>query len=181
MMILPPELTFTAARGNRLRSGTHQLVLKLKQQVADTDEAAMRREIHYAADCLGHAARQAMAALLSGPVFDSDAKRPQGPVLSWIDRLLKAHAKSEQPAAAMVSEGLGGALPGGGGGGDGSLLLPGGGIVGVSRLLHSKAAVASSALTALLESNLDLLPTCIDRCYDADPAISTGYFQVGTA
>jgi hypothetical protein len=32
----------------------------------------------------------AAVALLQGPVFDTDARRAQGPVLRWIDRLLKA-------------------------------------------------------------------------------------------
>lgn len=27
---------------------------------------------------------------LQGPMFDTDARRPQGPVLRWVDRLLKA-------------------------------------------------------------------------------------------
>lgn len=32
-----------------------------------------------------------------GPVFDSDAKRPQGPVLRWIDRLFKSPEPSHTP------------------------------------------------------------------------------------
>lgn len=38
--------------------------------------------------------------------------------------------------------------------------------------------VGSFALLALLHGNLDLLPVCIDRCYDRDQRVARGYFQV---
>jgi hypothetical protein len=32
-----------------------------------------------------------------------------------------------------------------------------------------------------LSSSPELFPACVDRCYDPDPAVATGYFQVGVA
>jgi hypothetical protein len=42
-----------------------------------------------------------------------------------------------------------------------------------------KPAVARTALMNFLSSNPDLFAACVDRCYDPDPAVATGYFQVG--
>ncbi len=52
----------------------------------DQPEAELRSELGQAAESLDHTARMAMAAMLQGPVFDSDARRPAGPVLSWVDK-----------------------------------------------------------------------------------------------
>ena len=43
-----------------------------------------------------------LPACLQGPVFDSDSRRPQGPVLTWIDKLLKQlpSSKPQVPHAA---------------------------------------------------------------------------------
>ncbi|GFH32615.1 uncharacterized protein HaLaN_31862, partial [Haematococcus lacustris] len=48
----------------------------------------LRQELLVAAAYLDLAARRARAALLVGPVFDADTKRPQGQVLLWVDRML---------------------------------------------------------------------------------------------
>lgn len=42
-----------------------------------------------------------------------------------------------------------------------------------------KDSVGRTALFNLLRSNLDMFSVCVDRCYDRDPRIATGSFQVG--
>lgn len=42
-----------------------------------------------------------------------------------------------------------------------------------------KDSVGRQALFNLLRSNLDMFSVCVDRCYDRDSRIGTGYFQVG--
>jgi hypothetical protein len=79
-------------------------------------------------------------------VFDSDARRAQGPVLFWIDRLLQT-----APAS--------------------------GGVVS-NRSGIPKDSVARNALFQLLRCNQDMFSICVDRCYDADSRVATGYFQV---
>jgi len=41
-------------------------------------------------ECFTHGVSSHIAVLCQGPVFDTDARRAHGPVLRWIDRLLKA-------------------------------------------------------------------------------------------
>ena len=86
---------------------------------------------------------------MQGIVFDSDARRAQGPVLFWIDRLLKA------------------APPGGG--------------AGSVRAGIPKDSIAKGALFQLLRCNQEMFSICVDRCYDADSRVATGYFQVRLA
>jgi hypothetical protein len=111
-----------------------------------------------------------------GPAFDTDARRAQGPVLHWIDRLFRASPTSAASAAAAAAgrrhdAGKGGAAAAGGGGGG-----PGGAGAGPPR-----AHVARVALGHLLRFNLDMFSVCVDRCYHPDPSIATGYFQVRAA
>lgn len=80
-----------------------------------------------------------------GPVFDTDARRAHGPVLRWVDRLLRAPPLG-------ISQGMVPAVP--------------------------KDVVGRSALFNLLRSNLEMFSVCVDRCYDRDPHIATGSFQV---
>jgi Cell morphogenesis central region len=87
-------------------------------------------------------------AVLQGPAFDVDARRPQGKPVAWIERLFLA-----KPAAAPADAGRATARP-------------------------SKDAVARSALLNLLQSNLDLLDACVDQCYSPHAVVSRGYFQV---
>jgi hypothetical protein len=42
-----------------------------------------------------------------------------------------------------------------------------------------RAEVGRTALRNLLQANLELFPTVLDRCYDKDGAVARGYFQVG--
>ncbi|WIA40102.1 hypothetical protein OEZ86_013510 [Tetradesmus obliquus] len=73
----------------RLGAGVHSAVSRFKDYDSDTRES-LRQELVQSAELLDQAARLAMAAMLQGPVFDSDARRTAGPVLTWIDRLLQA-------------------------------------------------------------------------------------------
>jgi hypothetical protein len=99
-----------------------------------------------------------------GPAFDTDARRAQGPVLQWIDRLLRApHGHAPPPAAGRLA-----LLRTDGGDGKHS----GGGA-------PPRAHVARVALGHLLRYNLDMFSVCVDRCYHPDGSIATGYFQVG--
>ena len=90
------------------------------------------------------------SAVLQGPAFDAEARRPQGRVFSWIDRMLRApHAHDGPPSAGGPLRSLG----------------------------PSKAAVASAALLNMLSANHDVLPVYVHQCYSAEPAIACTYFQ----
>ena len=87
---------------------------------------------------------------LQGPAFDAEARRPQGRVFSWIDRMLRApHAHDGPPSAGAALRGLG----------------------------PSKASVARTALLNMLSTNHDVLPVYVHQCYSAEPAIACTYFQ----
>jgi hypothetical protein len=85
-------------------------------------------------------------------MFDSDARRAQGPVLFWIDRLLKAPAPLRMSSNRAAANTLKGAA--------------------------ACAAVARNGLFQLLRSNPDMFNVCVDRCYDPDPRVASCYFQV---
>ena len=90
------------------------------------------------------------SAALQGPAFDAEARRPQGRVFSWIDRMLRApHAHDGPPSAGGPPRSLG----------------------------PSKAAVARTALLNMLSANHDVLPVYVHQCYSAEPAIACTYFQ----
>jgi hypothetical protein len=101
---------------------------------------------------------------LQGPAFDTDARRAQGPVLQWIDRLLRAPPGQAAPPAAgrlaLLRTDGGDGKHGGQHGGP------------------PRAHVARVALGHLLRYNLDMFSVCVDRCYHPDSSIATGYFQV---
>ena len=89
-------------------------------------------------------------AVLQGPAFDAEARRPQGRVFSWVDRMLRApHAHDGPPSAGTALRSLG----------------------------PSKAAVARAALLNMLSTNRDVLPVYVHQCYSAEPAIACTYFQ----
>lgn len=49
------------------------------------ERESMRRQSLDLAELLDFVARSGMAAMLQGPVFDTDSRRPLGPVLQWVD------------------------------------------------------------------------------------------------
>lgn len=67
-------------------------------------------------------------------MFDSDAKRPQGPVLRWIDRLFKSPEPSHTPG----------------------------------RVGPTRAVVGHIALSALLESTIDMFQVSALECSYCD-------------
>ena len=90
------------------------------------------------------------SAALQGPAFDAEARRPQGRVFSWIDRMLRGpHAHDGPPSAGGPLRSLG----------------------------PSKAAVARTALLNMLSANHDVLPVYVHQCYSAELAIACTYFQ----
>ncbi|GFR48580.1 hypothetical protein Agub_g10483, partial [Astrephomene gubernaculifera] len=104
----------------------------------------MREELHLAAHCINHSARMALAALVEGPAFDNDARRPSGAVFTWIDKLLAVPCEGVQQV-----------------------------VVGPQR-----RDVGHRALRGLLTHNPDLFDACLDKCYDSNSSIASGYFQV---
>lgn len=43
-----------------------------------------------------------------------------------------------------------------------------------------KSAVARRALMNLMQSNLDLLDSCIDQCYAPDPVVARAHFKASS-
>ncbi|KAH9322645.1 hypothetical protein KI387_017284, partial [Taxus chinensis] len=43
---------------------------------------------------------------------------------------------------------------------------------------QSRVILAKTALMNLLQTNLDLFPSCIDQCYSSGSSIADGYFTV---
>lgn len=87
---------------------------------------------------------------MQGPVFDADSRRSQGPVLQWIDRLLKykppAHGPSMSlataPSLSSISQALSAGVGGGGPSQDqGMIAAPG----------PQRAEVGRTALLNLLQ------------------------------
>ncbi len=50
-----------------------------------SERESMRCQSLDLAELLDFVARSGMAAMLQGPVFDNDSRRPLGPVLQWVD------------------------------------------------------------------------------------------------
>eukprot|EP00775_Hariotina_reticulata_P013221 gene13221-13351_t len=131
----------------RLSIGMSTALAQVKEYDTDTRES-LRQELTQAAELLDQASRMAMAAVLQGAVFDTDAKRAEGPVLSWINRMMT----SSDQVSGTGSTGL---------------------VPGVPR-----DSIGRTALFKLLSSNLDMFGVCVDRCYHSDSRIATGTFQV---
>ncbi|EFJ49201.1 hypothetical protein VOLCADRAFT_117341 [Volvox carteri f. nagariensis] len=129
-----PESNYTRA----INLGIGAVLHKLK----DSPEG-LREELHLASHYVNHSARLALAALLEGPVFDNDTRRPTGPVFTWIDKLLAVPREGPGP------------------------------VTGPPR-----RTVGFKALRALLTHNPDLFEACLDKCYDSNCSLASGYFQV---
>jgi len=89
-------------------------------------------------------------AWMQGAVFDTDAKRAEGPVLSWINRMMT----SSDQVSGTGSTGLAPGVP--------------------------RDSIGRTALFKLLSSNLDMFGVCVDRCYHSDARIATGTFQASS-
>ncbi|KXZ50882.1 hypothetical protein GPECTOR_14g131 [Gonium pectorale] len=56
----------------------------------------LREDLTRASHYLNHSSRLAMAALMEGPVFDADTRRPAGHVLTWVDKMLAVPVEGAQ-------------------------------------------------------------------------------------
>ncbi|CAG9464766.1 unnamed protein product [Pedinophyceae sp. YPF-701] len=104
----------------------------------------------------GRAAAAAMASLLSGPAFDLDARKLQGRVFSWIDRLFQTGEREKEREKSEKRRG----------GAREAVWGP------------SWREVGKNGLRNHLSRNPDIFDACINHCYSADKTISNGYFQV---
>lgn len=88
-----------------------------------------------------------------GPAFDASTRSMSGLVLEWVDKLLCA--RPDRKSSLPVPRGLSPVNT------------------------TPRGSIARTALLALLTHNLDMFLGCIDKCYDPDHVVATGYFQVG--
>eukprot|EP00854_Cymbomonas_tetramitiformis_P004902 gene4902-5983_t len=107
------------------------------------------RVVDQMAETVWCGAQRALAALLQGPAFDADARKPHGRVFSWITKMFTI-------APATRSSGASAWAP--------AADIP--------------AGIARSALLHHLQANLELFSMCIDLCYHSDRRIGNGYFSV---
>ncbi|KAF5834594.1 cell morphogenesis central region-domain-containing protein [Dunaliella salina] len=160
---------------SNVKTGIAAVLGRYKQSYEEGALEPVRSELAQAGQYLDHAARTGMAALLAGPVFDADARRPQGPVLQWIERLLthRSHTGSTSMS-----------LPQNQGAGAGWSALATTSTGNASSNTAGKVAgperqeVARMALHNLLHANLDMFATCLDKCYDANRVVASSFFQV---
>ena len=105
------------------------------------------RLLHFVPDGKIHAQH----ASLQGPAFDAEARRQQGRVFSWIDRMLRGPHTHDSPGSTATS---------------------------LRSLGPSKASVACTALLNMLSTNPEVLPVFLHQCYSAEPILARTYFQV---
>ncbi|CAL8468215.1 g7754 [Coccomyxa elongata] len=139
----------------RHRGEIAKFIAAAKGRVKDPDSArSLEAEMQETVEYLDVNAALAMAAMLLGPAFDMEAKRQQGRVFSWVDRMLRA-ANTGTPSSA-------------------------GSALNFRSMGPSREAVGRTALLNFLSSNHDVLGVCIDQCYSRDTAVAKAYFQVLT-
>jgi hypothetical protein len=81
------------------RSELRRQIAAAKAAVKPRDPARIQeveREIVISSEMLEHAANLAMGAMLMGSVFDSDTKKPDGKVLTWVCRMLGAETANTE-------------------------------------------------------------------------------------
>ena len=81
------------------RSELRRQIAAAKANIKPRDPARIQeveREIVVSSEMLEHAANLAMGAMLMGPVFDSDTKKPDGKVLTWIRRMVSAETANTE-------------------------------------------------------------------------------------
>ena len=157
------------------RSELRRHIAVAKAQMKGKDPEALRHvesELVDSAEMLEYAACSAMAAMLAGPLFDSDAGSPGGRVIAWLDRMLAP--QRDTPAGLPIGGG------GGGGGGGNNFYNNSSGNTGSGESTWGppKEYTARSALRNLLRSNPDLAAVCIDRSYSPSVKVATAYFTV---
>ncbi|KAG2493487.1 hypothetical protein HYH03_008303 [Edaphochlamys debaryana] len=148
----PGEDAAAALRSARESNYERAVALGISAAMARYKEPpeGMKEELRSAAAAINHASRLALAALVEGPAFDSDTRWPQGPVFTWVDKLL-----------AVANEGAQ------------RVVVGPGDVVGPLR-----REVGLRALRGLLTHNPDLFDAALNKAYDDNPSIANGYFQV---
>ncbi|XP_062220848.1 uncharacterized protein LOC133920168 isoform X2 [Phragmites australis] len=134
------------------------------------DKLAFDREMAEQLEAINWASMNAIASLLYGPCFDDNARKMTGRVISWINSLFMepsprapfGHSPVDPRTPSYSKHTDGGRF----GGRD------------KQKTSHFRVLLAKTALKNILQSNLDLFPTCIDQCYSPDPLIADGYFSV---
>ncbi|XP_073115620.1 uncharacterized protein [Elaeis guineensis] len=136
------------------------------------DKFTFDKEVVEQVEAIQWASMNAIASLLYGPCFDDNARKMAGRVISWINNLFMEQAPRApfgyspvDPRTPSYSRytGEGGRIAGG------RDKQKGG---------HLRVLLAKTALKNLLQTNLDLIPACIDQCYSPDSSIADGYFSV---
>ncbi|KAK9829934.1 hypothetical protein WJX72_008722 [[Myrmecia] bisecta] len=81
--------TGSSTGSGRGRGDVLRAVAAVRARLKDADAArSAEADIMESVDVLEHAAHQGMAAMLQGPLFDADCRRPQGRPFVWIDLML---------------------------------------------------------------------------------------------
>ncbi|GAX77696.1 hypothetical protein CEUSTIGMA_g5139.t1 [Chlamydomonas eustigma] len=137
-------------------SGINGVVSKLMRDTEGGGCEHIRHELQQSAVCINNVSRQALGSLLAGPAVDNDARKLQGPVLSWLYKLFKAGGEAAGGVAGMAPRS------------EGTPMFRAVGRYEVARI----------ALLHMLQANPELLTPCIDRCYDRDNRVARGFFQV---
>lgn len=129
------------------------------------------KEINEQVEAVQWMAMNAMAALLFGPCFDDGARKITGRVFSWINGLFLDNTPrvpiGYSPADPRTPSHSKFGIP-----------VPSIGNRDKQRGSHFRTQLAKTALMNILQSNLELFPACIDKCYAPDLAIADGYFSV---
>ncbi|KAH6559063.1 hypothetical protein KP509_1Z029100 [Ceratopteris richardii] len=141
------------------------------------EKISLDKEINEQVEAVQWMAMNAMAALLFGPGFDDNAKKITGRVFTWINSLFLDNAARMpigcSPADPRTTS-------------QSKFGIPGTVDVFRSALVsrdkqrgsHFRVHLAKTALMNILQSNLELFPAFIDKCYARDLPIANGYFSV---
>ncbi|WOL05340.1 hypothetical protein Cni_G14068 [Canna indica] len=149
----------------RYKSGQHN---RSRESI---DKISFDREIVEQTEAVQWASMNAIASLLYGPSFDDNARKMTGRVISWINNLFMEPAQRAQlgyspdTRTPSYSKYIG----------DGARATAG---RDKQKSGHLRVLLAKTALKNLLQTNLDLFPACIDKCYLSDSPIADGYFSV---
>ncbi|KAG0453972.1 hypothetical protein HPP92_025276 [Vanilla planifolia] len=150
----------------RYKSGQHS---RSRESI---DKFAFDKEVIEQIEAVQWASLNAIASLLYGPCFDDNARKLTGRVISWINNLFLDSA----PRAPFGYSPADPRTP------SYSKYMGDGGRTAVARDkqkgAHLRVPLAKTALQNLIQTNLDLFPTCIDQCYSPEPHLADGYFSV---
>lgn len=129
------------------------------------------KEVNEQVEAVQWMAMNAMAALLFGPCFDDGARKITGRVFTWInglflERMPIGYSPADPRTPSNSKYGSVDAFRTATGGKD------------RQRGSQFRIQLAKTALMNILQSNLELFPACIDKCYASDQSIADGYFSV---